>query len=37
VDKLDIGLSERPSRFDRKYYFGMPEFEERVRYCDYWR
>jgi hypothetical protein len=37
VDKLDHGLSKRPSRFDRKYCFGNPSFENRVRYCEYWR
>lgn len=37
VDKLDLGLSKRPSRFDRKYRFKTPSLEERVRYCDMWR
>ena len=37
VDKLDIGLSKRPSRFDRKFSFENPSFEDRVRYCEYWR
>ena len=37
VDKLDPGLSKRPSRFDRKYRFNNPSFEERVRYCEFWR
>ena len=37
VDKLDPGLSKRPSRIDRKYHFGNPSFEDRVRYCEYWR
>lgn len=37
VDKLDAGLSKRPSRFDRKYCFENPSFEDRVRYCEYWR
>lgn len=36
LDKLDPGLSKRPSRFDRKYRFGNPSFEDRVRYCEYW-
>lgn len=37
VDKLDPSLSKRPSRFDRKYRFGNPSFEDRERYCRYWR
>ncbi len=37
VEKLDAGLSKRPSRFDRKYCFENPSFEDRVRYCEYWR
>ncbi|KAF2098637.1 P-loop containing nucleoside triphosphate hydrolase protein [Rhizodiscina lignyota] len=37
LDRLDPGLSKRPSRFDRKYLFPLPSFEERVLYCDYWR
>ena len=37
VDKLDAGLSKRPSRFDRKYCFENPSFEDRVRYGEYWR
>jgi transitional endoplasmic reticulum ATPase len=37
VDKLDPGISKRPSRFDRKYLFPLPEMKERVEYCRYWR
>lgn len=37
VDKLDAGLSKRPSRFDRKYRFNNPSFDDRPRYCEYWR
>lgn len=37
LDRLDPGLSSRPSRFDRKYLFPMPSEEERIMYCDYWR
>ncbi|CAD6573448.1 MAG: hypothetical protein ASARMPRED_006081 [Alectoria sarmentosa] len=36
LNKLDAGLSKRPSRFDRKYRFENPSFEDRVRYCEYW-
>lgn len=32
LDELDPGLSKRPSRFDRKYLFPLPNQEERVLY-----
>jgi len=32
VDKLDPGLSKRPSRFDRKYLFPLPDKGERSLY-----
>jgi len=37
LDRLDPGIAKRPSRFDRKYYFPLPVFKERVTYCEYWR
>ena len=42
LDKLDPGLSKRPSRFDRKYLFPLPNKSERAQYgrqpCyDDWR
>ncbi|CAG8950277.1 hypothetical protein HYFRA_00006769 [Hymenoscyphus fraxineus] len=37
LERLDPGISKRPSRFDRKYYFGNPDREERVQYAEYWR
>ncbi|KAL9056279.1 MAG: hypothetical protein Q9206_002819 [Seirophora lacunosa] len=37
LDRLDPGISKRPSRFDRKYHFALPGISERTRYCDYWR
>lgn len=37
LDKLDAGLSSRPSRFDRKYLFPLPSEAERELYCQYWR
>jgi hypothetical protein len=37
VDRLDPGLSKRPSRFDRKYKFSLPNRTERIMYCDFWR
>jgi len=36
-DRLDAGLSSRPSRFDRKYKFDDPDKEERTLYCKYWQ
>jgi hypothetical protein len=35
-ERLDPALLERPSRFDRKYFFGLPEFAERERYIALW-
>ncbi|KAF8251235.1 P-loop containing nucleoside triphosphate hydrolase protein, partial [Wilcoxina mikolae CBS 423.85] len=37
LDRLDPGISKRPSRFDRKYLFPLPERKERAQYCLYWR
>ncbi|KAF7332044.1 ATP-dependent Zn protease [Mycena kentingensis (nom. inval.)] len=36
-DRLDPGLSTRPSRFDRKYLFDDPDREERALYAKYWQ
>ncbi|KAF8450498.1 P-loop containing nucleoside triphosphate hydrolase protein [Boletus edulis BED1] len=40
-DRLDPGLSNRPSRFDRKYLVLVcsddPNYEERVLYAKYWQ
>ncbi|KAF4575048.1 hypothetical protein EYR36_006404 [Pleurotus pulmonarius] len=36
-DRLDPGLSTRPSRFDRKFLFDDPDLEERTLYCKYWQ
>lgn len=36
LDKLDPALSKRPSRFDRKYHFKLPNNAQRKRYADYW-
>ncbi|TKA73372.1 hypothetical protein B0A55_06371 [Friedmanniomyces simplex] len=36
LDRLDPGLSKRPSRFDRKYLFPLPNEHERTLYCEYW-
>ncbi|MCJ1243575.1 hypothetical protein MMC30_000772 [Trapelia coarctata] len=37
LERLDPGLSHRPSRFDRKYFFPLPDLSERTLYCNYWR
>jgi AAA+ superfamily predicted ATPase len=35
-DKLDPAISDRPSRFDRKYYFNLPAAAERLAYIEGW-
>ncbi|KIW03279.1 hypothetical protein, variant [Verruconis gallopava] len=37
LDKLDPGLTKRPSRFDRKYLFPIPSRDERVLYARFWQ
>lgn len=37
LDRLDPGISKRPSRFDRKYFFADPNLSQRVAYCRYWQ
>jgi transitional endoplasmic reticulum ATPase len=37
LDRLDPGISKRPSRFDRKYLFPNPNLEERTLYAEFWR
>ncbi|KAK6209443.1 hypothetical protein LQW54_006296 [Pestalotiopsis sp. IQ-011] len=37
LERLDPGISKRPSRFDRKYFFPNPNLEERVAYCHFWQ
>ncbi|KAH8830360.1 P-loop containing nucleoside triphosphate hydrolase protein [Flagelloscypha sp. PMI_526] len=36
-ERLDPGLSSRPSRFDRKYLFDDPDRQERRLYCRFWQ
>ncbi|WOO83090.1 putative ATPase YjoB [Vanrija pseudolonga] len=36
-DRLDLALSNRPSRFDRKYNFPNPTRDERRQYAVYWQ
>lgn len=35
-EKLDSSILDRPSRFDRKYYFQLPADAERRAYIDKW-
>lgn len=37
IDRLDPGLTKRPSRFDRKYLFPLPSEDERTLYAEFWR
>lgn len=36
ADRLDQAILNRPSRFDRKYYFNLPGPEERRKYLAVW-
>lgn len=35
-EKLDVAILDRPSRFDRKYYFNLPAEAERSAYIQKW-
>jgi hypothetical protein len=35
-DRLDAAILNRPSRFDRKYYFNLPATPERLAYVAFW-
>jgi hypothetical protein len=35
-ERLDTSILERPSRFDRKFYFELPGAPERLRYVGSW-
>ncbi|KAH0268833.1 P-loop containing nucleoside triphosphate hydrolase protein, partial [Aureobasidium melanogenum] len=37
LDRLDPGISKRPSRFDRKYFFPNPNHKERIMYAQFWQ
>ncbi|PON22921.1 ATP-dependent Zn protease [Trichoderma gamsii] len=37
IEQLDPAVTKRPSRFDRKYHFKLPNEDERIAYCRYWR
>jgi len=36
AERLDPAILDRPSRFDRKYHFDLPEAPERERYLAMW-
>jgi AAA+ superfamily predicted ATPase len=36
-DKIDPAIMDRPSRFDRKYHFDLPELPERTTYLRLWQ
>lgn len=36
LDHLDPAITKRPSRFDRKYHFKLPDEKARSAYCQYW-
>lgn len=36
-ERLDPAILDRPSRFDRKYTFALPELEERTAYLELWK
>jgi ATP-dependent Zn protease len=35
-EKLDTAILDRPSRFDRKYFFELPGEKERRAYIEHW-
>lgn len=37
IERLDPSISKRPSRFDRKYHFKLPNEHERFLYCQHWQ
>jgi transitional endoplasmic reticulum ATPase len=37
LNTLDPAITKRPSRFDRKYHFRLPEEDERTAYARYWQ
>lgn len=36
-ERIDPAIIERPSRFDRKYHFDLPEIELRKKFLNMWR
>lgn len=37
LDRLDPAIRDRPSRFDRKYFYRLPAHAERAAYVRYWK
>ncbi|KAF2156846.1 P-loop containing nucleoside triphosphate hydrolase protein [Myriangium duriaei CBS 260.36] len=37
LERLDPGITKRPSRFDRLFLFPLPNTHERTLYAEYWR
>lgn len=37
LEKLNAGITKRPSRFDRKYHFDLPGVAKKTKCCEYWR
>lgn len=37
LERLDAGISTRPSRFDQEYHFKVPDLGLSRRYCEMWR
>jgi len=35
-ERIDSAILDRPSRFDRKYYFELPTLAERIAYINLW-
>jgi len=36
-DRIDSAIIDRPSRFDRKYHFNLPDLDERMVYLKNWQ
>ena len=36
-DRIDSAIIDRPSRFDRKYHFNLPDLDERIVYLRHWQ
>ncbi|TKY86843.1 hypothetical protein EX895_004130 [Sporisorium graminicola] len=37
IERLDTSITQRPSRFDRKFHFEPPSKQERLLYCQFWQ
>ena len=36
-ERIDVAIVDRPSRFDRKYHFGLPSKTEQQTFLESWR